>query len=403
MSRDLVIGIAPEEAQTNVMLDHYLGVYRTLGMRTARFTFPGQGAEFLALVQGSAPEIAFIISYLGLASRMGVSATESEPIWDRMQIPLLAYYPDAHFFARMDAQSQHVMRSDYVRKCYPFEDLLTLTRRFDRDEVYSFRVSPAVHENPFGEDTPWPQREVLGVFAKNVWSPQGPAAHVEACAPLLREIFWDCVSVLSSRTFANLYDTVSARFEQAGIHFHPHKRELFYFMLKMVDLHVRDHMAIRMAKALSRFPVKLVGANWDFVDKGAARATFHDRVPVAELNRLCANSKRVFNTNTTMQNWFHERVVLGFLSNCNVVSFDNAYYRQHFAQYDTFVGLPHDDGFEAALEAAIADDADRPDSRRLARAAAREAYSPERHARELLAIATIDLTIPRGALATGLG
>src|SRR5258708_32300222 len=192
MARDLVVGLYQYRDISAALLEQYFTVYRELGYRTRLFTLvePGEIDAFRALI--GSDEIAFIISITGQFARSGLAGSDPEPIWDKLKIPFLAYYPDGDFLHRADTTP---IRSDYVRKCYPFEDVLRLRQPFETDEVYSFRVNPAVSANPFDTGTPWRDRPLLGVFVKDPDPPTPTLAEIEQVPRPLNDRFRDCTAI----------------------------------------------------------------------------------------------------------------------------------------------------------------------------------------------------------------
>ncbi len=387
MARDLVVCLTPSRDMHAASIEPCLDVYRDMGLRTRLITLddPQLDAEFRPLLASN--EIRFVIGISGHFAKLGVTDSDPVPIWDKLQIPFLAYYKDADFYYRPSP----FMRSDFVRKCYPFQGLMDVKRGIDVDEAYSFLVHPSLAPNPYCDDVPWGDRAVLGVFAKNVTRTIDPVAYISAQPKRVADIFWNSAATLGSDTFADLKPTVDRQFADAGIEFPGRKPGLYYFMLLLVDKHVRDGHAIKLAKALARFPVVLVGCDWSFIDRSNARATFRDPISPDAMLRLFSTSKYVFNTNAPMQEWFHERVPIGFMSKCNVVSFTNRFAERHFAPFETFTALGQADDLDARLDAILtaADARDR--AREVACTTTRERYDARKHAEELLEIASIDL------------
>jgi hypothetical protein len=396
MARDLAVGLTLYRDQQTTLMERYLEVYREFGYRgTVVVLSEGQEPLRQALQND---EVAFVISVTGQLARLGVSASDPVPYWDKAKIPFLAFYADGDFHHRAVADA---MRSDYVRNCYAFPDLVTFQRDFGHDAVQSFGVTPGIPDNPLCDQTPWAARGILAALFKNLHLPLDIEASISHLPARFREIFWESVKVLTTDCFAGLRESVAAQFDAAGVSYARHKHELFYYMLKLVDLHVRIETSLKLGRALSRFPTLLVGQNWNMIDAPGNRATVLDRVPLDETYRLAAETKFFASTNTTLQNWFHERVVLGFKSKCNVISFDNHYYREHFARFPSLFRLTYADDLEDRLRE-IFQAPDDEASRHAAHAHACRTYDVRRHALELLDIARLDLAPVHAALQAGL-
>jgi hypothetical protein len=275
--------------------------------------------------------IAFAWGNAGVGARLAINGKN---VWDTLRLPFISVLADQPALM----PSNHRVPARFVVNGYVFREYLELQSRMIGSPQVSTFVPYGLVPNPHSERTPWSKRTRRMVFLKSGGDPAELRAKWDGWPTRLRAIIADICGEALARPTGDINELAIDCFRAHDLEFGD-RHDLYFAVVQQADQYIRQTRATLMVEALCRVPADIIGARWDHVDRSRARARFHPAINAAGIAELFADTQFVVNTTPNFGSSAHERIPNGFAARACVVSDDNDYTRQSFADLPTYFGF----------------------------------------------------------------
>jgi hypothetical protein len=293
---------------------------------------PDFAKTLVALLRERKPTFGF--SFQGMGGHIKVDGTN---LWERLDIPFFTYMGDSPSHNPLN----HWFEARRTYLLYSCRDFLDFYRDYIKGPTLALLHPQAFPDNPHADETAWADREFDIVYMKSGFDPGRYTRYWEDYPRRIRSILWDASKVALAGADQTIAEICADRFRAESIVW-AERSELFCAAASTVDLYVRATRATKMARALMRFPARIYGDGWDFLDKTDSRASFHGTVHAADLPRLYADARILANVSPSTRYAVHDRVLAGFQAKCAVLSDLTPFARAEFADCPAYLGVNPD-------------------------------------------------------------
>ena len=266
-------------------------------------------------------EVAFGLGLQGVGSQLHAG---EQNLWHAARTPFVSLHYDHPSYCI----GNHLGDSPFVGNMYHYQSMKTI---FDK---YIFplrpfpRLSSCVMSNCFPiSDAPddFDDRPIRFLYLKTGVSLDEYEQHFNSLPTPLRDGVWDRIREAEKNPNLSLCDLAASLFDQATF-FLPDTQVEFWAIVKGMDLYLRGKRAIDMVEWLKHQEgAVIIGNGWDAIDKTGARATFKPSLDANPAAQLYAQTQIICNTNPYADDLVHERVILGLISRCAVLTDTNAW------------------------------------------------------------------------------
>jgi hypothetical protein len=284
--------------------------------------------QLKALIQKG---IVFAFGSAGTGARVDA---DGKNLWDIIQVPFISCLADHP--GQMPAN--HTVNARYVINGYHFREHFDVQKQIVRSPQMSMMLPHSIAPNPNCDKIPWSKRSHRIVFLKSGGDPEARRAQWVTWPSKCRKILEESSSQALKMPTGDITPIVMECLRSYGIEF-GESRHILLAMLNEVDWYVRLVRLTMMARALCRLDADIFGARWDHIDQAKSRAKFHSGVDAALVQGLFADSKFIVSVTPNVASGTHERVANGFAAKACVVSDDNAYTLNKFADLPNYCGF----------------------------------------------------------------
>lgn len=313
--------------------------------------FNAQGYEFVALDLLDPPGMAktltrilaekpieFAFSFMGFGS--GLTGNDEHGrvtnLWQGIGAPFLALLGDspAYYF------DLHVAKFPIFASLYGFPEHAELRRRLPHANSIIGQFKPILFDAVALEDLDF-KAKANGqlLFLKNGNDPKQlwDSWNVLTGLPLraLRDLAAHLVSDLTDPAGNQIDDLVMEYFANCGFDISPMPKLRLFFVAQLDD-YLRRMKSTMMAEALMKFPVQIVGVNWEHLDFSGERVTHIKECNYAKSSHLIKESLGVIDMSPNTEMGPHDRACRSFGSYTVCLTNEQKFFQQT---------LPHSEAF----------------------------------------------------------
>jgi hypothetical protein len=162
------------------------------------------------------------------------------------------------------------------------------------------------------------------------------------------------------------------------------------FIIAQVDDYIRRRKSTAIAEAIKKFPVDIIGANWDHISRDGASAHFRGGLEYSAFQRETAQSLASVNMNPNVELGVHDRFFTALSAGVVPITDTNSFTMTNFPMLYPYTFNFDDRSVEAAVERVFARPGEALEIASIARdAAAAASLSTEQAAREIMQCAEL--------------
>jgi len=297
----------------------------------------------------SGGNVAFCFGMQGVGSCL--QTNKDINLWTARKVPFVGIHYDSPCYNPFN----HFNESRFVANLYNYESFLDIKKRYLPSEQvsvalpYTFPYQPPV--SPF----PYDKRTIRLLYLKTGYPIDEFVAYINSLPNVIRNGVWQQIERAEKDPNLQLVDLVDEVFTAANLDRIAMQRQ-FWGVVQTVDFYLRRKRAIDFVNWLKHQPgAVIIGNGWDFIDKTDAKAEFHPSLDIAETTPLYHQAQFVCNTNPYGRDIIHERVVLGFMYGCCVLTDTHAWWDERFANTPALTRFRWDQPLNDQLQPAIKD------------------------------------------------
>lgn len=273
------------------------------------------------------------VAYQGVGSQLKVG---EENLWAKARVPFISIHYD-HPCHRIE---NHLTQSPYIMNLYACGSHKEAYDRYVAPLVQGIRSSAAIPPTCCAmqliAQSPYSAREIDYLYLKTGVRTDIYKEHIDSLPALLRDGAYDIIRRARLDPNLSLCDCVAALFRQDTF-YTPDVQVEFWALVKAIDLFLRAERAIKFVEWLKMQPgAIIIGDGWDFIDKKHAKASFRPTLDLHKAYALLPQTKYICNTNPYGRDVVHERLMLGLIQGCCVISDSNEWWDSHFANATAF-------------------------------------------------------------------
>ncbi len=266
--------------------------------------------------------------HAGVGARLEV---DRKNFWELVKVPFVSVLADPPCWQPRN----HAINSRYVANAYLYREWLSVQQRFIRSSQLSALVQGGLVPNPLSESMPWRSRPRRMVLIKTGGDPATRRETWAGTPRRMRAVLEDAAAVSLSRGTADVTDVVLDAMAANQVSYEA-RTDILFGLMAEVDRYVRDKRSTALVTALLDIPADIYGRGWDHVSHRTTRARFHPAFDASELPTLYAETQFMLNTTPNFSSGVHERVAYGLDARCCVISDENDFMREKFADIPTY-------------------------------------------------------------------
>ena len=266
-------------------------------------------------------EVAFGFGLQGVGSQLHAG---EQNLWQAARTPFISLHYDHPSYCI----GNHLGDSPFIGNMYHYQSMKTIFDSYIAPLRPFPRLASCITANcyplPDAQDD-FETRPIKFLYLKTGVSLDEYEQHFNSLPPHLRDGVWDRIREAEKNPNHSLCDLAASLFDRATF-LSPETQVEFWAIVKGMDLYLRAKRAINMFEWLKmQEGAVIIGNGWDGIDKRKARATFKPSIDAMEANRLYGQTQIICNTNPYAEDLAHERVLLGLLMHCAVLTDTNAW------------------------------------------------------------------------------
>lgn len=348
------------------------------------------GVLYKALGAG---ECAFAFGLQGVGSQLHF---KDQNLWHVAKTPFISL----HFDHPSHALPNHVTASPYIANLYCFGTFLDDFEKYVKPIKNEPRVSGriSIDSRRFNlEPVPFEKRPIKYLFMKTGVSVAPYANHINTLPKMLRDGVWDRLDAARKDPNLSLCDLASSLFPKETF-MDPNNQVEFWAMVKAMDLYLRHERAISMVNWLKhQKDAVILGNGWDEIDKEGAQAAFKPSVSAAEAYQLYRDTQFICNTSPYGYDVIHERIILGLMHQCAIITDRNAWIDQNLASTPNLIGFDWQDKIDDVVLPHVADIAQSHDNLKIGQEKAFKLFTGQDSAEQVCkAVEAVNILINAG-------
>jgi hypothetical protein len=293
-------------------------------------------------------EVAFCYGLQGVGSQLERGGVN---LWTAMRTPFMGLHYDNPCYHPFN----HGNASPYIANLYHFESFLDIQRRYIGGNQISELLPFDILVIPPEPKLAFRDRPIKLLFMKAGGAVDEFTDYFNALPRQLRDAVWDRLKLAERDPNLQICDLADRAMIENGFDRRQHEKD-FWGLVQAMDFYLRRKRAIDFVEWLKfQDGAVIIGDGWDIIDRAGARAEFRAPIPWPQAYALYEQAQFVCNANPYGRDLIHERVVLGLLKGCCVLSDANQWWDQNFAEVPALTRFRWDRPLEDQLRPALED------------------------------------------------